>query len=506
MIFKMALKNLFANKSKSIITLSLIGIGTFLIVLGLGVLNFGLQQTRDVCISDFSGDLLITGVPEKKDIQVGLLSIGSTVSLGIREDVKMPYIGSFRKVTTKLSSMHSIKAFTPSVVSTANMLRPANLEDNWQAKSENRSYYPFVKLLGVEAQSYPKVFDTIHLTKGQFPLTNDSHFFLMPMDIKENFEKYYERKINIGDEIIIQGFGTSGKMQKVRITGFFNFAHSNTAIDGIAYSDVSLCRQIAGMTMGARTATEIPDSVDLSLTEKSEDELFSDDDFFADTTEVADSGMSITEVQNILGSTELRDSLNMPDSDAWNHIALRLQNPSKTGTVKTELNDFFQAEGLPLQALEWDQAMYPFVDAIGMGKQVLVFALILLSVVVLIVIMNTLVVSIMERTAEIGTMRAIGAKKNFVRKIFYMETFVMTFAGVIMGIIFAFIFASIFNSLDIRLNEIMAVLFGGYYVRVSISALSLISTTVAMLLAGFFANLYPVRIALKISPLEAINR
>ena len=96
-IFKMAVKNLFASKAKMIITLSLIGIGTFLVILGFGILNFSLQQTQEVCISDFSGDVLITGKPEKDSIMVQLLGVFQTVSVSL--DVpKMPYLIPFEKV------------------------------------------------------------------------------------------------------------------------------------------------------------------------------------------------------------------------------------------------------------------------------------------------------------------------------------------------------------------------------------------------------------------------
>ena len=93
-IFKMAVKNLFASKAKMIITLSLIGIGTFLVILGFGILNFSLQQTQAVCISDFSGDVLITGKPEKDTVMVQLLGVFQTVSVSM-DTPKMPYLVPF---------------------------------------------------------------------------------------------------------------------------------------------------------------------------------------------------------------------------------------------------------------------------------------------------------------------------------------------------------------------------------------------------------------------------
>ncbi|WP_206183290.1 hypothetical protein [Treponema pedis] len=81
----------------------------------------------------------------------------------------------------------------------------------------------------------------------------------------------------------------------------------------------------------------------------------------------------------------------------------------------------------------------------------------------------------------------------------------MSFTGAGAGIILALITAIIFNSLNLRFGSGFALLFGGYNVKVNISILSVLGTAFAMFAAGFAANIYPIKLALKISPLEAIN-
>lgn len=136
----------------------------------------------------------------------------------------------------------------------------------------------------------------------------------------------------------------------------------------------------------------------------------------------------------------------------------------------------------------------------------MISVLVVLSVVVLIVIMNTLVVSVMERTAEIGTMRALGANRTFVKKVFYAESFLLSCTGACIGIALALLAAFIFNSLGIRFKgEVLAVMFGGYNVKSIPSLKAVFGTLCAMLASGAAANWYPIKIALKISPLQAIN-
>ncbi|WP_029410153.1 ABC transporter permease [Treponema pedis] len=503
-ITKMALKNIFSNKAKTLITLSLIGLGTFLIILGLGILNFAEEQTKNVCISDFTGHILITGKPENDKSFVELVGV-SGISVG-RGSLKMPYLPQKEKIYSKLKTVDGVLSFTPSAVSQHNTLKPVNLPDSWEADNKKNGFPPFTNCLGIEPESYKKMFDTIQVYEGSFPQQNNEEFFLMPKSTKEAFEKYFERELKIGDEIVITAYGEKTKSKKVRITGFFNYAHPDTDIGRISYCDINSCRILAGMIMGAKVATEIPSSIDLNLSGKSEEDLFGcEENMFDEKADVSGKGLTEADVENILGSTELRDSLNMADTEAWHHIAIKLKNGFFTEQTADELNKWFLNEDIKAQALLWDKGMASYSARINATKKMLTVILVLLSVVVLIVIMNTLVVSVMERTSEIGTMRAIGAKKGFVKKIFYAESFFMSFTGAGAGIILALITAIIFNSLNLRFGSGFALLFGGYNVKVNISILSVLGTAFAMFAAGFAANIYPIKLALKISPLEAIN-
>jgi ABC-type antimicrobial peptide transport system permease subunit len=66
-------------------------------------------------------------------------------------------------------------------------------------------------------------------------------------------------------------------------------------------------------------------------------------------------------------------------------------------------------------------------------------AVLVLFFIILIGVINTLRMSIRERTREIGTIRAIGMQKNDVRSIFILETAFLTFFASVAGVILAFI-------------------------------------------------------------------
>ena len=506
-IFNLALKNLFSHKTKTLIIMILIGLGSFLVVLGLGVLNFAEQQTKNVCESDFCGDVFITGKPSEEDVSVTLGGAFKKVNTG--KLPSMPYLSKLEKIAAKLNGMPEAASYTRGIVTGYGMLKPTDLSDTWEPKGENFAYMPYAVTLGIEPSSYKKTFETIKVYEGAFPDSDSAEFIMLPAKIKEKYEKYYERELHAGDEVLVMSFGEKAKLRKVRVSGFFNFAHPDTAVQDILYADINSARILAGVTMGARTVTEIPKNIDLSLSEKSEDDLFSEDavGLSEQAEQVISKKQTAADVEGILGSTELRNQLNMADTDAWHFTAVKLKDSRKTAQTIADLNKWFEKEGLAAQALPWDKAMLQYSAAIQTTQVLMIAVLVLLAVVVLIVIMNTLVVSIMERTAEIGTMRAIGAKRSFVRRLFYTESFLLSFIGAVCGIVLAIIVGLIFNALGIRLpNETAAVMFGGYKIQTAISPVAVLSTLAAMLAAGVIANWYPVGLALKVSPLEAINK
>ena len=109
-----------------------------------------------------------------------------------------------------------------------------------------------------------------------------------------------------------------------------------------------------------------------------------------------------------------------------------------TGVIAS-LNAWMATEGIEAQAAGWKAAAGPFALSIDVIRVVFNVAIIIVAIVAVIIMMNTLVISVIERTGEIGTMRALGAQKGFVRKMFLVET--LTIAGVfgLIGMILSFL-------------------------------------------------------------------
>ena len=123
----------------------------------------------------------------------------------------------------------------------------------------------------------------------------------------------------------------------------------------------------------------------------------------------------------------------------------------------------------------------------------------------MLIIINALVISVIERTSEIGTMRALGATRGFVRKLFFTETMVLMMAYGLAGIILGGIASFILGHSGIHIsNPFLATLFGSRTLDPKITPVGLFYHVAIAALIGAVGWVYPVRLALRIQPVRAI--
>lgn len=113
-------------------------------------------------------------------------------------------------------------------------------------------------------------------------------------------------------------------------------------------------------------------------------------------------------------------------------------------------------------------------------------------------ITNTMMMSIYERTKEIGVMKVLGCDLRNIRSLFLMEAGFIGFIGGVIGLILSFILSVVINHVAESANEYMT---GISYIPFWLVILSLVFAVLVGMLAGFF----PARRAMKLSPLAAIR-
>ncbi len=109
-------------------------------------------------------------------------------------------------------------------------------------------------------------------------------------------------------------------------------------------------------------------------------------------------------------------------------------------------------------------------------------------------VMNIMLVSVTERTREIGIRKALGARTRSIMMQFLSESAIITAMGGIIGIVLGVMGAKAICSLPML----------GFPARISIS--TIILATFFSSCVGIFFGIYPARKAAKLSPIEALRR
>ena len=106
-------------------------------------------------------------------------------------------------------------------------------------------------------------------------------------------------------------------------------------------------------------------------------------------------------------------------------------------------------------------------------------------------IMNIMLVSVTERTREIGLRMAIGAKGRHVLAQFLLEAIVLSLVGGAMGVVLGAIASKLITT------------FAGWPVQVGATSVALAFGFSA--LVGIFFGFYPARKASRLDPIEALR-
>ncbi|MBP3687734.1 MAG: ABC transporter permease [Alphaproteobacteria bacterium] len=106
-------------------------------------------------------------------------------------------------------------------------------------------------------------------------------------------------------------------------------------------------------------------------------------------------------------------------------------------------------------------------------------------------IMNMMLVSVTERTREIGTRKALGAPNSWIMAQFLAESILISFIGSFIGMVFGVVFSQI----------------GGYIMNydVPISIWSVIVSVTVAVVVGIVSGLMPALKAMRLNPIDALR-
>jgi putative ABC transport system permease protein len=126
-------------------------------------------------------------------------------------------------------------------------------------------------------------------------------------------------------------------------------------------------------------------------------------------------------------------------------IVLQLHRSEDIAAARARLTSLFSDKKLDLEVRDFTELVPFYNQVIGLFGAIFTFIAVIMGVIVLFAVVNTMSMSVMERTNEIGTARAMGVRRRGIRRQFVAEGAMLGAIGATVGLILAVIIALLVN-------------------------------------------------------------
>ena len=126
-------------------------------------------------------------------------------------------------------------------------------------------------------------------------------------------------------------------------------------------------------------------------------------------------------------------------------IVLQLRRSEDLPTARARLTTLFKDKHLDLEVRDFGE-LSPFYGQVkSMFSAIFLFIALVMGVIVLFAVVNTMTMNVMERTNEVGTIRALGVRRAGIRSQFTVEGVLIGAIGATVGAVLALAVASLVN-------------------------------------------------------------
>lgn len=487
-ILTIALRNIREHKVKTTIIGLIMVIGIMVLVVGNSFMDSAAAGIERYYIQNYTGHLMVTGQ-----------SRGQLTLFGFQDMTAMeravPRIPQYAEIVEFANSLPYVESINPQVSATTMISRGDTMLGATQ-------------LFGIVPEQYQAMFpDNVEIIEGDF-WEPGSQGILLNKSVADLMERQVGFTFKPGDKILLTAASTiSGmRIREVEITGIFEFKQSNVQLDMVSLMDVSNVRALAGMVVGHTEPADLSPEEQAFLGEIDEGSIFDSFDSLFAPAEVELDVAGDDYWFSILGDTESRDLSNVEDTGAWQYLLVRLTDERYLRQAQADFAQFFSEQKIPAQTRDWLQGAGAMAELSYGIKNIFNGVVFIIAIVAIIIIMNTLVISVTERMGEIGTMRAVGAQKSFVRRMVMWETLLLSGIAGTIGVLLGALILFILNRVGLEAsNMFFEIIYGGPVLRPELSMSSVLISFVVILIVGIVSSTYPTAIVMKTSPLKAME-
>jgi putative ABC transport system permease protein len=126
-------------------------------------------------------------------------------------------------------------------------------------------------------------------------------------------------------------------------------------------------------------------------------------------------------------------------------IVLQLHRSEDLPAARARLVSLIKEGRLDLDVRDFGELVPFYGQVVRLFASIFLFIALVMGVIVLFAVVNTMTMNVMERTNEIGTVRAMGVRRRGIRSQFILEGALIGAIGATIGAILAFIIAALVN-------------------------------------------------------------
>lgn len=314
-------------------------------------------------------------------------------------------------------------------------------------------------------------------------------------------------RLVVKDELVFLGLSGENLESDIRVPvkGIVKFQSLNKVWAG-SFIDIESFRQCFGYLSASAADVELSgEQAELLTTVVDEADLFGGDDELFE--EMGDEAIHY-DVADIQQQTERDAQHVMTENGAYQFLPVKLKSGVSIEEGIARLQQVFAEAQINVKILNWKQATGSVAQMAGLVQGILTMFVLFIVFVAAVVITNTLIMAALERTSEIGMMRAIGSPKGFISTMFMAEiaTLAAVFGG--LGMAAGVLVVAALNVLQIQTDAhwMLSLLSGSDVLHPVIDVVGFVFGSGQLAAVTLLAALYPIVVARKITPLEAIAR
>jgi len=186
-------------------------------------------------------------------------------------------------------------------------------------------------------------------------------------------------------------------------------------------------------------------------------------------------------------------------------IVIQLKRSEDLRPARARLTALLQQHKLDLEVHDFAELTPFYTQVLGLFGSIFLFIAVIMGVIVLFAVVNTMTMNVMERTNEIGTVRAMGVRRRGIRRQFVVEGAMLGMIGATLGLVLAVIVAAVVNHAGLTWNPPASVNFIPLRLELFGRPALIIGTWLGLVLVATIAALIPANRAAKLPVVDALR-